>query len=569
MTDTRTPALEVRDLSISYGETTVVQNVGFRVAPGEIVGVIGESGSGKSTVAMAAMGLLPPAARNESGQISLAGMPMTGLSEKEMCRVRGARAAMVFQEPMSALNPCMTIEAQIAEVLTIHGLSGKAAARRRALELLRLVHMPDPELKRKQFPHQLSGGQRQRVMMAMAVAASPELLVADEPTTALDVTVQAQILDLILELRQDIGLGVLFISHDLGVIAQVCDRVLVMYRGQVMEEGTPDQVLHHPQHPYTAALLASIPRASQRPRTPLTVIGGTFRVGDRLSPGDPAGGGANGPAAGPEPASAEPDRPVLLEATQLVKSFKLGRRRTLRALDDVSLAIRQGETYGVVGESGSGKSTLAKVMMLLARPDTGTIQYRGSRVDPGGTRRDIEDYRRNVQMVFQDPNDSLDPRYTILRTVAEPLRAVGLGTEETRHRVERSLAAVGFDAEVLSRYPHEFSGGQKQRIAIARAMVTEPSFVVLDEPTSALDVSVQAQILNLLLEIQQRTNVTYMFISHNLAVVRHLSHRMAVMHHGAVVEEGVAEEVFRSPQHPYTQRLLASLPELERSAEAS
>ncbi|GAB2467938.1 peptide/nickel transport system ATP-binding protein [Conyzicola lurida] len=553
------PALQIDNLSIGYGAALAVDGVSITVQPGEIVGVIGESGSGKSTIAMAALGLLPSYAEVSADRFDIDGVSTIGLDETAWSQIRGMDASMIFQEPMSALNPSMTVGAQIAEALTIHGVTAKNDARAKTFELLNLVHMPSPEVRMRQYPFQLSGGQRQRVMIAMAMAASPKLLVADEPTTALDVTVQAQILDLIVELRNRTDMGVLIISHDLGVIGQLCDRVFVMYRGRVVESGVTQQVLTAPQHPYTVALLESVLAGQQAPRTMLPTIRADILDADPAATVDDVIEVHEAPvvaAARPEPRADD----VIVRFDSIVKDFTT-RGNVIRAVDDVSLEIRRGETFGVVGESGSGKSTLSRIGTLIERPTSGTITFDGIDVTHASGRA-LRQFRSKIQVVFQDPNDSLDPRYSVFRSVAEPLRTLKLSRDETYERVIASLESVGLSGDTARRLPHEFSGGQRQRIAIARAMVTNPEFVVLDEATSALDVSVQAQILNLLLELQERTGVTYLFISHNLAVVRHLAQRMAVMRGGKIVEVGDSEAVFTDPQDEYTQRLLESIPKL-------
>jgi peptide/nickel transport system ATP-binding protein len=549
------PVLDISDLSIDYGRGPAVERVDLTVAPGEIVGVIGESGSGKSTIAMAALGLLPEYATVIAERFRVTGTDVRDLDEEGWRGLRGDTAAMIFQEPLSALNPSMTIGAQLVEALTIHGVTSPQEAPARALELLELVHMPQAATRMRQYPFQLSGGQRQRVVIAMAMAASPSLLVADEPTTALDVTVQAQILDLIVELRDRTDMGVLLISHDLGIIGQLCDRVSVMYRGRVVESGPTRQVLTAPEHPYTVALLNSVLDGTQLPRTRLRTIQGEFLDAAPTAPitlveeVEP-------PAPVREPVADD----VILRFAEVTKLYRT-KGEDIQALAGVDLEIRRGETFGIVGESGSGKSTLSRLGTLIERPTTGSVIFDG--VDVTNAKgRALRDFRKRIQVVFQDPNDSLDPRFSVHQSVAEPLRMLRLGRDETHHRVEKALEDVGLPVDAGGRYPHEFSGGQRQRIAIARAMVTDPEFVVLDEATSALDVSVQAQILNLLLDLQNRTGVTYLFISHNLAVVRHLAQRMAVMSKGRVVEFGDSERVFTEPEDDYTQALLASIPKL-------
>ncbi len=572
--------LSITGLTIDYGRGPAVAGVDLTIAPGEIVGVIGESGSGKSSIAMAAMGLLPSTAAVTADRFEVGGLDVRNIDEQAWTGLRGTAAAMIFQEPMTALNPSSTVGAQIEEALTIHGIESAKSARGRALELLNQVHMPQPEVRMRQFPFQLSGGQRQRVMIAMAMAAAPRLLVADEPTTALDVTVQAQILDLIVEIRDRTDMGVLFISHDLAVVSQLCSRVLVMYCGRVVETGQTGQVLSRPRHPYTVALLESVLAGRQEPRTVLKTVSGDFLDGGALTDGALNGDRDDAEqSAGPVPISPEPPivvtEPAIAEPAfvaregddilrfddvRKVYSAKGGQHIT--ALDGVSLTVRRGETFGVVGESGSGKSTLSRLGTLIERPTSGTITFDGVDITAHRGRR-LREFRSKIQVVFQDPNDSLDPRFTVAQSVGEPLRSAKLPRDDAHQRVVAALVSVGLDESAMHRRPHEFSGGQRQRIAIARAMVTDPEFVVLDEATSALDVSVQAQILNLLLDLQNKTGVTYLFISHNLAVVRHLAQRMAVMKSGRLVEIGSSTEIFDNPQDDYTQQLLASIPTLE------
>ncbi|MEW1835718.1 ABC transporter ATP-binding protein [Microbacterium sp. NPDC079995] len=557
---TTAPVLHLRDLTIDYGRGPAVRGVSIDVAPGEIVGVIGESGSGKSTIAMASLGLLPETASVTAESFTVAGHDAVSLDERGWRKIRGADASMIFQEPMTALSPSMTVGAQLVEALTVHAPAAARDAHVRALELLELVRLPQPRTRLGQYPFQLSGGQRQRVMIAMAMAASPKLLIADEPTTALDVTVQAQILDLLVELRDRTGMGVLLISHDLGVIGRLCDRVNVMYRGQIVEHGVTAQVLTAPRHPYTQALLDSVLTGQQEPRTRLRTIDGDFVDADGMPLVSADRIEIVEPAAFPEPVRVPRADDVILRFDDVTKVYRT-RREDIHALAGVSLQVRRGETFGVVGESGSGKSTLSRLGTLIERPTTGAVVFDGVDVTRAKGRA-IRDFRAKIQVVFQDPNDSLDPRYTVGRSVAEPLHNLRLSRDEARAKVATALEDVGLPEDAATRRPHEFSGGQRQRIAIARAMVTDPEFVVLDEATSALDVSVQAQILNLLTEIQNRTGVTYLFISHNLAVVRHLAQRMAVMRAGELVEVGESDRIFSDPQDEYTQRLLASIPQL-------
>jgi microcin C transport system ATP-binding protein len=525
------PLLAVRDLSVAFhqdGATTLaVDRVSFTLDKGETLAIVGESGSGKSVTALSVVQLLPyPAASHPSGEILFKGRDLMGAGEAAMRKVRGADITMVFQEPMTSLNPLHTVERQIGEILAIHrGLSGRAA-RARVLELLDQVGIKDAAARLGAFPHQLSGGQRQRVMIAMALANEPDLLVADEPTTALDVTVQAQILALLKEIQGRLGMAILFITHDLGIVRRIADRVCVMLKGRVVDEGPTEAVFADPSHDYTRRLLAAEPKG--RP-----------------------------PA--PDPAAA-----TILETEDLKVWFPikagLMRRTTghVHAVDGVSVAVRAGETLGVVGESGSGKTTLGLAILRLIQ-SRGPIAYCGQRID-GLSQRAMRPYRRDMQMVFQDPYGSLSPRMSVADIVAEGLTVEGraLTRAERRAIVAGALVDVGLDPAVMDRYRHELSGGQRQRIAIARAMALEPRFVVLDEPTSALDMSVQAQIVDLLRDLQAKRSLAYLFISHDLKVVRALANAVVVMRHGRVVEQGSAEAIFARPREAYTQALLAA-----------
>ncbi|SFL50810.1 ABC transporter ATP-binding protein [Methylobacterium pseudosasicola] len=520
------PLLSVEGLSVAFrsreGETAAVDSIGFTIRRGETVALVGESGSGKSVTALAILRLLDGAAR-QSGKILFQGRDLMSLPERQMRDVRGADITMVFQEPMTSLNPLHTIERQIGEVLGLHrGLSGKAA-RKRILELLELVGLRDAERRMGAYPHELSGGQRQRVMIAMALACEPDLLVADEPTTALDVTVQAQILALLADLQKRLGMALLFITHDLGIVERIADRVCVMLKGKIVEAGETRSVFANPQHDYTRRLIASEPK-----------------------------GRAN-----PVPA----DAPPLVEAGPLKVWFPLKsgafRRVTgyVKAVDGVSLKVRSGETVGVVGESGSGKTTLGLALLRLTASE-GPIVFLGKPID-GLTVAQMRPLRRDMQVVFQDPYGSLSPRMSVADIVAEGLIVQGAARSRAEHRavVSKALTDVGLDPAAMDRYPHEFSGGQRQRIAIARAMVLNPRFVVLDEPTSALDRSVQAQIVTLLRDLQSARGLAYLFISHDLKVVRALANYVVVMQNGRVVEEGPAETIFSDPQTPYTRAL--------------
>ncbi|WP_293854631.1 ABC transporter ATP-binding protein [uncultured Alsobacter sp.] len=530
------PLLSVQDLSVAFRqggrETLAVDHVSFDVAPGETLALVGESGSGKSVSALSVLKLLNyPPASHPSGRVLFKGQDLLQASEDDLRKVRGNAITMVFQEPMTSLNPLHPIEKQIGEILDLHkGLSGEAA-RKRTLELLTQVGIRDPEGRLGAYPHELSGGQRQRVMIAMALANEPDLLIADEPTTALDVTVQAQILKLLAELKTRRGMAMLFITHDLGIVRKIADRVCVMTQGKIVEQGPVEEVFQRPQHAYTRKLLAAEPKGHPEP------------------PRD--------------------DAPVIVSTEDLKVWFPIRKGFLkkvvghVKAVDGISLAIREGETVGVVGESGSGKTTLGLAMLRLIGSQ-GPIVYLGRRLDGLGS-GEMRPLRRDLQIVFQDPYGSLSPRMSIADIVGEGLTVQGrdLGEEDRREVVAQALIDVGLDPSAMDRYPHEFSGGQRQRIAIARAMALKPKFVVLDEPTSALDMSVQAQIVDLLRDLQRKHDLAYMFISHDLRVVRALSNHVVVMQNGRVVEQGPATEVFAAPKTDYTRALFAAAFRLE------
>ena len=536
MDATAAPLLQLRELSVAFGqgdhEVLAVDRVSFDIRRGETVALVGESGSGKSATALSVMKLLPyPAASHPSGSILFKGDELLHLTEEQVRHVRGKDITIIFQEPMTSLNPLHTIEKQIGEILLLHrGLTGPAA-RARTIELLAQVGIPEPETRLGSYPHQLSGGQRQRVMIAMALANEPDLLIADEPTTALDVTVQAQILTLLKELQRRLGMAMLFITHDLGIVRKLADTICVMKQGKIVENGPVERVFTAPAHPYPRALLAAEPK--------------------------------------PDPAPMCPDAPVVVETNDLKVWFPIKRgvlRRIIghiKAVDGVSIAVRQGETLGIVGESGSGKTTLGLAILRLISSD-GPIVFLGKKLS-GLTFRQMRPFRHDMQIVFQDPYGSLSPRMSVSDIIEEGLwvHHPDLSRGQREERVIRALTDVGLDPDTRFRYPHEFSGGQRQRIALARAIVLEPTFVVLDEPTSALDMLIQTQMVDLLRALQKRRNLTYLFISHDLRVVAALACRLVVMRYGKVVEEGPAAELFARPQSDYTRALFAAAFRLE------
>ncbi|MFD4371963.1 dipeptide ABC transporter ATP-binding protein [Streptomyces sp. NPDC058486] len=597
---TTAPLLDVRDLHVSFttpdgADLHAVRGVSLTLRRGETVAVVGESGSGKSTTALALLRMLPGTGRITGGSVLLDGTDLTAASEEELRAVRGTRIGMVFQDPMTALNPVLTVGRHLDEVLRAHGGRDRAARRARALELLDLVGIPDAERRLADHPHQFSGGQRQRILIAMALAGEPDVLLADEPTTALDATVQDQILTLLGDLTRTTGTALVLITHNLGVVARTCARVLVLYGGTVVEDGPTAEVLARPRHPYTAGLLAAVPRLSTPSGTRLTGIPGSppdlslplagcafaarcALAEDRCHTAAPeltaltdtvraaCHPAAERPAPLPPPPPPVPvDRPapgaVVLAAEGLRKTYRSRRKHRHTALDDVSLTLRAGETLGIVGESGSGKSTLARILAHAHPADAGRLLLDGRDVTRPG-RAELRAVRRRVQMVFQDPYASLDPRMTAGDIVAEPLRAFGIGTAADRPaRVAELLRRVGLDPAAAGRLPRSFSGGQRQRIGIARALAPEPAVLLCDEPVSALDVSVQAQITGLLADLQRDLGLALVFIAHDLAVVRQVSHRIAVMHEGRIVEEGDADTVCEQPRAAYTRALLAAVPE--------
>ena len=600
--------LELKDLrtvlDVADGAVRAVDGVDLEIAKGECFALVGESGCGKSMTALSILRLLPDAGRIAGGSVRLGEVDLLALPEAAMRAVRGKRAAMIFQEPSTALNPVLTVGRQVAEVIERHTSLRGAAVRAKTLELLKAVGIPEAERRMHEYAFQLSGGLRQRVMIAGALAVDPEVLIADEPTTALDVTIQAQILELLSKLQRERGMALLLITHDLGIVARMADRVAVMYAGEIVESAPRDAFFRAPQHPYSQKLFAALPSAAQR-AGPLAQIPGQvpvltgefrgcrfterceyafercgreipkllavdpghrvrchLREKERAAPRTAAAGA-------PEARAARAARP-LLEVQDLKVYFPIRRgvlRRTVgyvKAVDGVTLAVPEGRTLALVGESASGKTTVGKAILQLITPTAGSVRYAGEELTGLG-RAALKPHRARMQIVFQDPYASLNPRMRVADVLAEGMRALGVGASEAERerRIDAILDQVGLPAGAKRRYPHEFSGGQRQRIAIARALAVEPRLLICDEPTSALDVSVQAQILNLLRELQERLGLAYLFITHNLAVVEYLAHEVAVMTEGRLVEQGSAEQVLRAPRHAYTRALLAAVPKVD------
>jgi peptide/nickel transport system ATP-binding protein len=552
--------LEIRDLTVAFPtrrETFIaVDNATLTVEPGEIHGLVGESGAGKSTIGAAVMGLLERPGRITGGTISLKGNAISGLDRAAMQSLRGSQISMIFQDPLTSLNPLFTVREQLVETMRTHLDLSEQQANQRALDLLARVGIPEPAIRLDQYPHQFSGGMRQRVVIALALCSDPDVIIADEPTTALDVSIQAQILDLIKELARERQVGVILITHDMGVIADTTDRVTVMYRGAVVETGPTRLVLGRPQHDYTKSLIAAVPRPTLKlHRFPLISYGGRvtqFQIEDL--------------ARNWAKTQIDRDKP-LFRIDGLTKRFLKKRallpsnRQYFTAVDGVSFDIMQGEVFGIVGESGSGKSTIARMIAGLYRTDGGSILFDGTDIT---TQKDLTPYRRQIQMIFQDPYSSLNPRMRVDQIVAEPARHHKLlQGKALQHRVDELLDRVGLGAAAGLKYPHEFSGGQRQRISIARALATQPRFLICDEPTSALDVSIQAQILNILKDLQDHLNLTMLFISHDLPVVRQMCDRVAVMQNGRLVEQQDTETLFAAPQDPYSKSLLSLMPRLD------
>lgn len=570
--------LNVKNLKTYFhtraGTTRAVDDVSFSIDKKEIVGVVGESGSGKSVTCHSMLGLLPqPPAKVEGGSVTFDGQELIGLPPSLLRAIRGKRISMVFQDPMSCLNPYLRIIDQVAEPILIHENASREQAESRAIEMMKKVGIRDAEQRAHSYPHEFSGGMRQRVMIAMSLVTNPDLLLADEPTTALDVTVQARILEILRELRDDLGVAVLFVTHDLGVVANIADRVVVMYKGKIVEQGTVRDIFQNPSHPYVKGLLACRPSLDTKYRILPT-------VDDFLETKDQADGSTT---LGERPDAMERlvklqeeeilddpvDKPLetLLEVNDLGVRFHSGGGflgkppETVVAVDKVDLAIPKGKTLGLVGESGCGKTTLGRAILRLQQTCRGSIQYDGRELI-GLSQPDMLEYRKRMQIIFQDPYASLNPRQTIEQTLIEPLlvHKIGANRGQRRDRVVSLLEEVGLGAEFLLRYPHEFSGGQRQRISVARALAVEPEFVVCDECVSAMDVSVQAQVLNLLRELQGKRNLTYLFISHDLSVVKFMSDDIAVMKQGRIEEFGKANDVYENPQSDYTRELLEAVP---------
>lgn len=545
------PVLSVESLKVSFktesGWKDVIRNISFQVHAGETVAIVGESGSGKSVTALSTMRLLPRDTARCEGRILLDGKDLLTATEADMRTVRGGSIGMIFQEPMTSLNPVFTIGNQLAEALVLHQNKSWAEAEAEALRLMERVRIPSAKTRLHEYPHKFSGGMRQRVMIAIALACKPKLLIADEPTTALDVTIQAEILHIIRELQREENMAVLFITHDMGVVAEVADRTVVMLRGDMVETAATAEIFAAPKQPYTRALLAAVPRL------------GT--MGDSVAPRrfpdiDPKTGLATeGRDMNIVPAGSKP----ILTVSNLAVRFDLPKGR-VHAVEDVSFDLRAGETLALVGESGCGKSTTGRSIMRLVQPTAGSIHVEGLDVGNAG-RRQMRDMRRTSQMIFQDPFASLNPRIRIGAAIAEPILSHGLMKKSVaRERVAELLTQVGLSATMADRFPHEFSGGQRQRISIARALALDPKFIVADEAVSALDVSVKAQVANLLLDLQEKRGLAFLFISHDMAVVERISHRVAVMYLGEIVEIGPRAAIFGNPQHPYTKRLIAAVP---------
>lgn len=603
--------LEVNNLRVSFhtyaGKVQAVRGINLYLKKGETLAIVGESGSGKSVTSKSIMKLLPNnSAKIEEGEILFEGKDLAKLSEKEMQSIRGSDISMIFQDPMTALNPTMTVGKQIMESIMIHQRLGKKQAFQRAEELLKLVGIPNADTRMKQYPHQFSGGMRQRVVIAIALACNPKVLIADEPTTALDVTIQAQILDLMKDIQRKMNTAIILITHDLGVVANIADRVAVMYAGKIVETGTVEEVFYNPQHPYTWGLLGSMPNMETKgklvaiPGTPPDLIdppigdafaarnefalkmdylqeppmfklsethfAATWLLHGKAPKIDRSIHLTNDVVSDLKTSGTDEKQQIgktpLIEVKNIKKYFNIGKNEVLKAVDDISFVIYKGETLGLVGESGCGKSTLGRTLMKLYEATAGDVYYGKGSIYGKMNNEETKQFKRKVQMIFQDPYASLDPRKTITDIIAEGIDIHGLVTskEERRERVFELLETVGLNANHATRYPHEFSGGQRQRIGIARALAVKPEFIIADEPISALDVSIQAQVVNLMKKLQKDRGLTYLFIAHDLSMVKHISDRVGVMYLGNMVELANADDLYAEPLHPYTQALLSAVP---------
>nr|BFD67748.1 ABC transporter ATP-binding protein [Bdellovibrio sp. HAGR004] len=557
-----TNIIEVRNLAVEFkteeGLVKAVKDISFAIPKGKTVGLVGESGSGKSITSLAIMQLIGNPGKITQGEILFEGQDLLKCSEKKMRSIRGARISMIFQEPMTSLNPVLTVADQITETLMLHQGLSKPQALEKALDLLKQVGIPRPDERLYFYPHKFSGGQRQRIMIAMAIACNPDVLICDEPTTALDVTIQKQILDLLAEIQQRTGMSLLFITHDLGVVADIADEVIVMNKGEIVERGRSKDIFEKPQHPYTKGLLACRPSLEKNPERLPTLSDFMTAEGEEIK--------APVQAQVRAPAVAREDK-VLLEVKDLQTHFPhtgglLGRVQSwTRAVDGVSFQVKKGRTLGLVGESGCGKTTLGRTILRLIEPTGGQIIYDGQDISAMDARQ-LMPVRKKMQIIFQDPYASLNPRMTIGAILMEPMQIHNIGDNNNQRReiAAEMLKKVGMNPSMMNRYPHEFSGGQRQRISIARALMVRPDFIVCDESVSALDVSIQAQILNLLLDLQDEMNLTYIFISHDLSVVKFISDEVAVMFGGRIVEHNTAQSIYENPQHEYTKKLLGAIP---------
>lgn len=565
--------LSLKDLNITFkpqnGDVkTAVSDLSFDIQKGETFALVGESGSGKSITSLAIMGLLPEIAEVRSSAIHLGGEELSQKSEADMRKIRGKKVAMIFQDPMTSLNPLVTVGEQIAEPIRIHQDLGRAQAKVKALELLEKVALNPAARFYRKYPHELSGGQQQRVMIAMAISSTPDLLIADEPTTALDVTIQKQVVDLLKSLQKEFSMALLFITHDLALVANIADRIGVMRHGSLVEVATTSELFQNPKQPYTKGLIACRPPMNSKPRRLPTVESFLSGQSSRLSHRDET---SQNQRLSPKKLDSEPVLVIdnvskyYFKKNAFIKRFST----PFKAVDQVSLSIQKGINFGLVGESGCGKTTLARLMVGLGDPSHGIIRYRGQDLSSLSRQQRLE-VRRKVQYIFQNPYAALNPKFTIEQTLIEPMNVhhIGRHHKDRRERAVELLDMVGLTADMLTRYPHQFSGGQRQRICIARALSLDPELIVCDESVSALDVSIQAQILNLLLDIQEKRDVTYVFISHDLGVVKFFADELAVMKDGKIVESGASDQVYRQPEHPFTKTLLSSIPKVERFAES-